>query len=92
MGQYSFTSFWLEEEPGWRIISFLCLDKMGERHRYKSYIHLPEEHLRRPILDHVKSKHQFKANKEKQGSDIQLGDLYTRGIHALEINKLQLLE
>ncbi|KAJ0078833.1 hypothetical protein Patl1_24578 [Pistacia atlantica] len=77
IAQYSFTRHCFEERPGYyKVLKFLHMHKLWEKHQYNSSIQLPEK-LQEKIFEHVKSK--LKEFEEKE-------DLNTRGSRVLKKN------
>ncbi|KAK0607047.1 hypothetical protein LWI29_008399 [Acer saccharum] len=71
MTQYSITCFCLKEKPGHKILRLFHLDKLREKHRYKTFQVVPEN-LKKFIFEHVGKKYtQFK---EKQGTNTSIRD------------------
>ncbi|KAK0607422.1 hypothetical protein LWI29_014745 [Acer saccharum] len=74
MTKYSITCFCLKEKPGHKILRLFHLDKLREKHRYKTSEKVPDI-LKKSIFEHVREKYrQF----EKQGTNTSIRDLYAQ--------------
>ncbi|KAK2643911.1 hypothetical protein Ddye_019106 [Dipteronia dyeriana] len=89
MTKYSITCFCLKEKPGHKILRLFHLDKLREKHRYKTYEVVPES-LKKFIFKHVGQKYtQFK---EKQGTNASIRDLYAQPVGSVVLKKYNLLD
>ncbi|KAH7519091.1 hypothetical protein JRO89_XSUnG0138600 [Xanthoceras sorbifolium] len=90
MTQYSITCFCLKEKPGYKILRLLHLDKLREKHRYKTYEVVPDD-LKRFIFKHVSEKYtQFKKLQETNTTSIR--DLYAQPVGSVVLKKHDLLD
>ncbi|KAK0608376.1 hypothetical protein LWI29_029859 [Acer saccharum] len=75
MTKYSITCFCLKEKPGHKILRLFHLDKLREKHRYKTSEKVPDI-LKKSIFKHVGEK--YSQFKEKQGTNTSIRDLYAQ--------------
>ncbi|KAK1592390.1 hypothetical protein Q3G72_024065 [Acer saccharum] len=93
MTQYSITCFCLKEKPGHKILRLFHLDKLREKHRYKTSEKVPDI-LKKSIFKHVGEK--YRQFKEKQGTNTIIRDLYAQPVGSVVLkewsNKISKIE
>ncbi|KAK4857350.1 hypothetical protein QYF36_027115 [Acer negundo] len=89
MTKYSITCSCLKEKPGHKILRLFHLDKLREKHRYKTYEAVPKN-LKEFIFKHVDNK--YSQFKEKPGTNTSIRDLYAQPVGSVVLEKYKLLD